>query len=82
MRPIASCVPHHGPNALPVPEGAEKIALAGRQLQIVRLIARGLTNKEIAVSLGISTATVKTHLRFAFAAAGVHTRAALVHRCA
>lgn len=37
-------------------------ALTPRQLAVLRLIARGLTNAEIAHALGISGATVKNHL--------------------
>jgi DNA-binding NarL/FixJ family response regulator len=36
--------------------------LTARQLEVLRLIARGLTNGEIASALGISGATVKNHL--------------------
>lgn len=38
-------------------------ALTPRQLQLIRLVAEGLTNKEIAASLNLSQFTVKNHLR-------------------
>jgi len=38
-------------------------ALTPRQLQLVRLVADGLTNKEIASNLNLSQFTVKNHLR-------------------
>jgi DNA-binding NarL/FixJ family response regulator len=38
-------------------------ALTPRQLQLVRLVAEGLTNKEIAANLNLSQFTVKNHLR-------------------
>ncbi|HUN61514.1 MAG TPA: response regulator transcription factor [Candidatus Sulfotelmatobacter sp.] len=38
-------------------------ALTPRQLQLVRLVAEGLTNKEIAANLHLSQFTVKNHLR-------------------
>jgi two-component system, NarL family, nitrate/nitrite response regulator NarL len=43
----------------PPPPG---LPLSPRELQIARLIDRGLTNKEIARELGIETATVKNHV--------------------
>jgi two-component system, NarL family, nitrate/nitrite response regulator NarL len=38
------------------------LPLSRRELEIARLIDRGLTNKEIARELGIETATVKNHV--------------------
>lgn len=37
-------------------------ALSGREMEILRLITRGLSNKEIAKALGISRQTVKNHM--------------------
>jgi DNA-binding NarL/FixJ family response regulator len=42
---------------------ANQKALTPRQLQLVRLVAEGLTNKEIAANLNLSQFTVKNHLR-------------------
>ena len=44
----------------------------------MRLLARGLSNKEIARELGLAEATVKVHLNFAFKALNVHNRAGAV----
>ena len=41
---------------------SEKIPLTAREKQVMDLIAKGLTNKEIAESLHIATFTVKTHV--------------------
>jgi DNA-binding NarL/FixJ family response regulator len=38
-------------------------ALTGRQLDVLRMVERGLSNKAIARELGLSISTVKTHLR-------------------
>jgi DNA-binding NarL/FixJ family response regulator len=42
---------------------ASQKTLTPRQLQLVRLVAEGLTNKEIAANLNLSQFTVKNHLR-------------------
>ncbi|GAB2787054.1 response regulator [Amycolatopsis magusensis] len=52
--------------------------LSGRELEVLGLIARGSTNKEAAVKLFISEATVKTHLLHVYAKLGVKDRAAAV----
>jgi DNA-binding NarL/FixJ family response regulator len=52
--------------------------LSARELDILRLIARGATNREAAAKLFISEATVKTHLLHIYAKLGVNDRAAAV----
>ena len=49
-----------------------------RELEVLGLVARGLTNRAIAQELFISEATVKTHLVHAFAKLGVDDRTAAV----
>jgi len=44
-------------------EGDKQKSLTPRQLQLLRLVAKGLTNKEIAENLNLSQFTVKNHLR-------------------
>ncbi len=53
-------------------------AMTPREEQIARMIARGLTNDEIAQELALSKGTVKVHLSHLYAKAGVRTRAELV----
>jgi DNA-binding NarL/FixJ family response regulator len=45
---------------------ADEVRLTEREQEIFDLIARGLTNKEIARELDISDQTVKTHLHRAY----------------
>ena len=54
--------------------------LTPRQLEVLELMARGLTNKEIAGTLGISPGTAKNHLSAVFEALDVtnRTEAAMV----
>jgi DNA-binding NarL/FixJ family response regulator len=53
-------------------------ALSPREVEVLRLVARGLSNAEIGRELFISEATVKTHLLRAFAKLGVSDRTAAV----
>ena len=53
-------------------------ALSGREVEVLRLVARGTSNKLIARDLSISEATVKTHLLHIFGKLGVDDRTAAV----
>ena len=52
--------------------------LSIRELDVVRLVCRGLRNEQIAHALVISEATVRHHLTSVFAKRGVSNRAALI----
>ena len=52
--------------------------LSQRELDILGLIAQGCSNREAAVRLFISEATVKTHVLHIYAKLGVNDRAAAV----
>jgi DNA-binding NarL/FixJ family response regulator len=47
----------------PVLPGSVRYYLTSRQLELMRLVERGMTNKEIAVNLNLSEFTVKNHIR-------------------
>ena len=67
--------PVHGP--LGVEAGA---ALTVREGEVLRLMAQGLGNKEIAAALGISAHTAKYHVASVLAKLDVHTRTEAVTR--
>lgn len=54
--------------------------LSPRELEIVRMVACGLTNRAIAAALDISPWTVATYLRRVFGKLEVNSRAAMVAR--
>lgn len=53
-------------------------ALSTRERQVLGLVAKGSSNREIAAELFISEATVKTHLAHLYTKLGVNDRAAAV----
>lgn len=56
-----------------------KPELAGRELQIARLAAEGLSNKEIGERLFISENTVKTMLKRVFEKLNIKSRVLIKH---
>ena len=59
-------------------EDPRDAALTGRQLEVLRLVAEGLSTKQVALELGISTKTVQTHRQALMARLGVHKVSGLV----
>jgi DNA-binding NarL/FixJ family response regulator len=59
--------------------GARKLAaeLTGREIEIIRMIARGLRNKEIGESFLITEGAVKIHLHNIYTKLGLSSRLAL-----
>jgi DNA-binding NarL/FixJ family response regulator len=50
--------------------------LTAREVQVLRLVARGSTNRSIGAELGVSERTVDRHVSNIFAKLGVSSRAA------
>ena len=68
--------------ARPGPPGnaAQTLGITARELEILSLIARGLSNREIATQLFVSENTVKTHCSRAFDKLGAARRTQAVQR--
>lgn len=62
--------------------GDPMAVLTPREFDIVRRVCLGEPNKRIADRLGISEYTVKTYLKQIFIKLDVHSRSAMVYRCA
>jgi DNA-binding CsgD family transcriptional regulator len=59
------------------PSSASK--LTPQEIQVARFVARGLTTREVAAQLFLSSRTVDFHLRNVFAKLGISSRAELAH---
>ena len=50
--------------------------LTTREIEVLRLVSSGLTNRQLAEGIGVSTRTVDAHLRSIYAKLGVKSRSA------
>jgi DNA-binding CsgD family transcriptional regulator len=57
-------------------------SLTPSELDVVRLVAEGMTNRAVAEKMFLSTHTISTHLRHAFAKLDINSRAELTHMIA
>ena len=69
-----------GQDAARTKPGEQSQELTRAELRVLRLVAIGLTNQEVADQLGLSVYTVQTHLRSVYAKLKVRTRGAAIRR--
>ena len=67
------------PARRPGATGDPKAELTTREAEVLRLVARGYTNREIGEALEIGVKTVETHKANGMTKLGIRSRAALVH---
>jgi DNA-binding NarL/FixJ family response regulator len=63
---------HNAPTVRP----ARPSGLTARQMQVLKLVADGLENKQIAAALGLQNRTVESHVAAVIAAIGAANRTA------
>ncbi len=74
-------VPHellaHAEDGMPLPQD---VNLTPRQLEVLALLAEGMSNKQIGTELNIAPGTIKAHIAAIFRELNVVNRTAAVHR--
>lgn len=78
--PISGAVAEPAPAFAPNRAQQENLGITARELEILALVARGLSNREIATQLFVSENTVKTHCSRAFDKLGAARRTQAVQR--
>jgi DNA-binding NarL/FixJ family response regulator len=63
----------------PLPSPAKRSVLSDRELDVLRLVAQGLTNREIGRDLALSVHTVECHAKNIYRKLAVRTRAGAVY---
>jgi len=81
VKEVAVPVPVHAPAPFaPNTARQQTLGITARELEILTLVARGLSNREIATQLFVSENTVKTHCARAFDKLGAARRTQAVQR--
>jgi DNA-binding NarL/FixJ family response regulator len=70
-------IPRRGRGASVVPASLRALGVTSREVDVLGLVALGMSNPEIGARLFLSPRTVERHLANLFARTGVHDRAAL-----
>lgn len=67
-------------SAIRIPHSATKEPLSQREIEVLQLLATGLSNKGIAQTLVIAVSTVKKHLKNIYQKLNVHSRTEAIAR--
>lgn len=70
-------VPRKGRGQARVPSPLQALGVTSREVDVLKLVVEGLSNREIAERLYLSSRTVESHLASLMRKTGVHTRLAL-----
>ena len=73
---VSMPIPASLPSPPPTKISSYPASLTAREVEVLRLLAQGMTNEQIAKQLVISPRTVNTHLTSIFGKIGVSTRSA------
>jgi DNA-binding NarL/FixJ family response regulator len=73
FRSVEESLPDHPPDSL-----VQEVLLSERETEVLKLVAKGYVNKEIAHKLTISPATVGTHIKNLYRKLSVHSRVQVV----
>ena len=68
----------HNPSSSTSTKGSEVETLTSREIEVLRLLAKGYTNRQIAEQLGISPRTAEGHRANLSGKLGIHSRVELV----
>jgi PAS domain S-box-containing protein len=60
------------------PDNPDRVSLNSREIEVLRFLVQGLSNKEIAARMDVSESTVKNTLQQLFTKTGLRTRSQLV----
>lgn len=77
LRMLGLPVPRPGRDRTAVPPGLRALGVTGRELEVLRLVAHGSTNIDVAARLHLSPRTVETHVGNLLAKTGASARAEL-----
>jgi DNA-binding CsgD family transcriptional regulator len=78
LRKAGAPVPRRRPGTGAVPTSLRALGVTARELEVLRLLAQGLSNREIGTHLFVSPRTVERHVANLAAKAGVERRSQLV----
>jgi DNA-binding CsgD family transcriptional regulator len=74
MRESGMAVPRAGRSRAVVPRALRELGVTSREMEVLQLVRRGLTNREIATQLYVSPRTVETHVASLLAKTGTGNR--------
>jgi len=78
--PLAATMRPPGPSPQPTPRATPSMALTPKEREVLELLARNLSNKEIGLAMQVGEETIKWHMKNLFAKLGAGTRKQVVSR--